>query len=391
MSLSAGAVNLALLLLTCVGGRSSTCPAVCRCEADGTLQSVDCDGAGLRSVPSNLSSFTSALRLAGNCLSQINGDAFTVLTGLTLLNLQNNQLRTVPSEALKNLKNLRSLRVTQLQALTLDLNAISTVPDRAFASLGQLLVLDLSFNRINRFPSAIRSLSRLRDLNLQNNNILVVPSDAFSGNPSLRTINIRNNRLHTVQLQPEPQHLYVSMVTTHLDSELQDELCCRGTGHEDESLSPGETEDREETEDRKETEDREDSGSKDCYSHSCPVVRLQQHRASDQDQDQDRIQVNRVTCCSLALILVVMVTGPWTRGLALFNAVCLLITVLPCLPRVDAVTLSVLTHTLLSVFSPSSLLCPDVSTCAQLVLSSLSCCVDPLIHLVLSRRPQPPP
>ncbi|KAG7217679.1 hypothetical protein INR49_021248 [Caranx melampygus] len=261
MSLSAGAVNLALLLLTCVGGRSSTCPAVCRCEADGTLQSVDCDGAGLRSVPSNLSSFTSALRLAGNCLSQINGDAFTVLTGLTLLNLQNNQLRTVPSEALKNLKNLRSLRVTQLQALTLDLNAISTVPDRAFASLGQLLVLDLSFNRINRFPSAIRSLSRLRDLNLQNNNILVVPSDAFSGNPSLRTINIRNNRLHTVQLQPEPQHLYVSMVTTHLDSELQDELCCRGTGHEDESLSPGETEDREETEDRKETEDREDSGS----------------------------------------------------------------------------------------------------------------------------------
>ncbi|XP_044050005.1 leucine-rich repeat-containing G-protein coupled receptor 5-like [Siniperca chuatsi] len=301
-------MHLLVLVLTWVGvvegGRvNSNCPAVCRCEGVGMLQRVDCVDVGLRSVPSNLSSFTSSLdvsmnqlselpahvfsslhhlhelRLAGNTLTKISRDVFTGLVGLKLLTLQNNHLKTVPSEALENLKNLHSLRLdanfisrlpassfkglaslrylwlddniltevpvltlsalTELQALTLALNNISYIPDRAFASLSQLLVLhlrdncihslgrrsfdglhnlqmlDLSFNRINSFPAAIKCLSNLRDLNLQNNNIRVIPENAFSGNPSIETINIQNNPLHTVghlsfQLLPELQTLSLS-------------------------------------------------------------------------------------------------------------------------------------------------------------------------------------
>ncbi|XP_026166696.1 leucine-rich repeat-containing G-protein coupled receptor 5-like isoform X2 [Mastacembelus armatus] len=284
-------MNLLLVILACLGlagggGVQSNCPARCRCAGVGKPQSVDCVDTGLRSVPSNLSSFTSSLdlsmnglcalsdhvfpdlprlhelRLGGNSLTEISRDAFTGLPALTLLNLHNNRLQRAPCAALEKLKNLRSLRLdanvilrlpascfnglwsllhlwlddnvltevpvlalsslTQLQALTLALNNISSVPDRAFASLGRLLVLhlhdnqiqslgrrsfeglqdletlDLSFNRIHCFPAAIRSLRGLRQLNLQNNQIPVVPVNAFTGNPAIETINFRNNPLLAV-------------------------------------------------------------------------------------------------------------------------------------------------------------------------------------------------
>ncbi|XP_044211834.1 leucine-rich repeat-containing G-protein coupled receptor 5-like isoform X1 [Thunnus albacares] len=267
------------------GGSSRDCPPPCRCEGDGMLQRVDCVDVSLRDVPSNLSSFTSSLRLAGNNLTVIPKDAFTGLIGLRELTLQNNHLKRVPSEAFENLRNLRSLRLdanfisrlpaasfkglsslrhlwlddnvltevpvvalsdlTQLQALTLALNNIRHVPDRAFASLCQLValhlhdnhirslgprcfdglhnleILDLSFNKISSFPAAVRRLKNLRDLNLQNNNIAVVPENAFTGNPSIQTINIWNNPVHTVghsafQLLPELQTLFLSGSITEL-------------------------------------------------------------------------------------------------------------------------------------------------------------------------------
>lgn len=59
-------MNLAVFFLTCVwvvGGEGvrSTCPALCRCEGVGMLQNVDCVETGLKSVPSDLSCFTSSL------------------------------------------------------------------------------------------------------------------------------------------------------------------------------------------------------------------------------------------------------------------------------------------------------------------------------------------
>ncbi|KAG7217688.1 hypothetical protein INR49_021243, partial [Caranx melampygus] len=204
------------------------------------------------------------------------------------------------------------------------------------------------------------------------------------------------------------------MVTTHLDSELQDELCCRGTGHEDESLSPGETEDREEqrTERRQRTERTAAvrtvtrtlvqssvcSNTELLYIHrksvetrwcgyggpegqpcwfivslvrpgpgprlgpglvlrvlSCVCLGLGVvcvgGSTQDQDQDQDRYPGQPCDLLQPRPHPGCHGDRSWTRGLALFNAVCLLITVLPCLPRVDAVTLSVLT-------TPSSLSSP---------------------------------
>ncbi|KAM7367395.1 hypothetical protein PAMP_015300 [Pampus punctatissimus] len=212
-------------------------------------------------VLSNLH-FLEELRLAGNDLSFIPRGAFTGLYNLKVLMLQNNQLRSVPAEAFNNLHNLQSLRLDAnhisivpigcfsglrslrhlwlddnsltevpvealselpaLQAMTLALNHISHIPDHAFSKLGRLVVLhlnnnrivsmgtncfhglhsletlDLNYNSLIEFPTAIRSLSHLKELGFHSNNIQSIPEHAFTGNPSLITIFFYDNPIQSV-------------------------------------------------------------------------------------------------------------------------------------------------------------------------------------------------
>uniref|UniRef100_UPI0037E9A884 leucine-rich repeat-containing G-protein coupled receptor 5-like n=1 Tax=Semicossyphus pulcher TaxID=241346 RepID=UPI0037E9A884 len=206
--------------------------------------------------------FLEELRLAGNDLSFIPRGAFTGLYNLKVLMLQNNQLKSVPAEAFNNLHNLQSLRLDAnhissvpvgcfsglrslrhlwlddnsltgvpvealsdlpaLQAMTLALNHISHVPDHAFSKLGRLVVLhlnnnrivsmgpncfhglhsletlDLNYNNLVEFPTAIRSLSHLKELGFHSNNIQSIPEHAFTGNPSLITIFFYDNPIQSV-------------------------------------------------------------------------------------------------------------------------------------------------------------------------------------------------
>ncbi|KAM3587787.1 uncharacterized protein V6R79_013841 [Siganus canaliculatus] len=206
--------------------------------------------------------FLEELRLAGNDLWSIPRGAFTGLYNLKVLMLQNNQLNSVPAEAFNTLHNLQSLRLDanhigsvpvgcfsglrslrhlwlddnsltevpvealsdlpSLQAMTLALNHISHVPDHAFSKLGRLVVLhlnnnrivsmgmdcfyglhsletlDLNYNSLVEFPTAIRSLSHLKELGFHSNNIQCIPEHAFTGNPSLITIFFYDNPIQSV-------------------------------------------------------------------------------------------------------------------------------------------------------------------------------------------------
>uniref|UniRef100_A0A4W6D0U0 Leucine rich repeat containing G protein-coupled receptor 5 n=1 Tax=Lates calcarifer TaxID=8187 RepID=A0A4W6D0U0_LATCA len=206
--------------------------------------------------------FLEELRLAGNDLSFIPRGAFAGLYNLKVLMLQNNQLRSVPAEAFNNLHNLQSLRLdanhissvpsgcfsglrslrhlwlddnsltevpaealsdlSALQAMTLALNHISHIPDHVFSKLSRLVVLhlnnnrivsmgtncfhglhsletlDLNYNSLVEFPTAIRSLSHLKELGFHSNNIQSIPEHAFTGNPSLITIFFYDNPIQSV-------------------------------------------------------------------------------------------------------------------------------------------------------------------------------------------------
>ncbi|XP_052630465.1 leucine-rich repeat-containing G-protein coupled receptor 5 isoform X2 [Harpia harpyja] len=206
--------------------------------------------------------FLEELRLAGNGLTYIPKGAFAGLFNLKVLMLQNNQLRQVPTEALQNLRSLQSLRLDAnhinyvppncfnglvslrhlwlddnslteipvqafrslpaLQAMTLALNKIHYIPDYAFGNLSSLVVLhlhnnriyslgkkcfdglhsletlDLNYNSLDEFPTAIRTLTNLKELGFHSNNIKSIPERAFVGNPSLITIHFYDNPIQLV-------------------------------------------------------------------------------------------------------------------------------------------------------------------------------------------------
>ncbi|XP_012872840.1 PREDICTED: leucine-rich repeat-containing G-protein coupled receptor 6 isoform X2 [Dipodomys ordii] len=110
--------------------------------------------------------FLEELRLSGNHLSHIPGQAFSGLYSLKILMLQNNQLGGIPAEALWELPSLQSL--------------------------------DLNYNELQEFPVAIRTLSRLQELGFHNNNIKAIPEKAFMGNPLLQTIHFYDNPIQFV-------------------------------------------------------------------------------------------------------------------------------------------------------------------------------------------------
>ncbi|XP_040841720.1 leucine-rich repeat-containing G-protein coupled receptor 6 [Ochotona curzoniae] len=268
------------------GPGPAACPAPCHCQEDGIMLSADCSELGLCAVPGDLDPLTAyldlsmnnltelqpglfrhlrfleELRLSGNHLSHIPGQAFSGLYSLKILMLQNNQLQGVPAEALRELPSLQSLRLDAnlislvpeksfeglsslrhlwlddnaltdipvralnslpaLQAMTLALNRIRHVPDYAFQNLTSLVVLhlhnnriqrlgphsfaglhnletlDLNYNELHEFPVAIRTLGRLQELGFHNNNIKAIPEKAFMGNPLLQTIHFYDNPIQSV-------------------------------------------------------------------------------------------------------------------------------------------------------------------------------------------------
>uniref|UniRef100_A0A8C5JMT8 Leucine rich repeat containing G protein-coupled receptor 6 n=1 Tax=Junco hyemalis TaxID=40217 RepID=A0A8C5JMT8_JUNHY len=261
-----------------------SCPPQCHCEQDGIVLSVDCSELGLSELPASLSPLTAyldlsmnniselqpralrhlrfleELRLSGNQISRIPGEAFSGLYSLKILMLQNNQLSSIPAEALRDLPNLQSLRLDAnlisvvpdrsfqgllslrhlwlddnalteipvralnhlpaLQAMTLALNQIWHIPDFAFQNLSSLVVLhlhnnriqslgangfdglhsletlDLNYNELLEFPGAIRTLGRLQELGFHNNNIKAIPENAFVGNPLLQTMTLTRAGIH---------------------------------------------------------------------------------------------------------------------------------------------------------------------------------------------------
>ncbi|XP_037552042.1 leucine-rich repeat-containing G-protein coupled receptor 5 [Nematolebias whitei] len=216
----------------------STCPDRCRCEEDGLLHRTDCSDRGLREVPNNLSVFTSFLDLSMNNLTHISSGVWSKLHFLEELHLDANHISSVPPGSFSGLRSLRHLwlddnsltevptaalsELLTLQAMTLALNHISHVPDHAFSRLGRLVVLhlnnnrivsmgtscfhglrsletlDLNYNSLVEFPSAIRSLSHLKELGFHSNNIQSIPEHAFTGNPSLISILFYNNPIQSV-------------------------------------------------------------------------------------------------------------------------------------------------------------------------------------------------
>ncbi|XP_023986344.1 leucine-rich repeat-containing G-protein coupled receptor 6 [Physeter macrocephalus] len=218
-------------------GPRPACPAPCRCHEDGSTLSADCSERGLSAVPPDLDPLTAyldlsmnnltelrpglflnlrfleELRLSGNCLSHIPGQAFSGLYSLKILMLQNNLLGGIPAEALWELRSLQSLRLdadlvslvpdrsfeglSPLRHLWLDDSVLTEIPIRALGSLRALQAVTLALNRIGHIPDyAFRNLSGLVVPHLHNNHVQHLGTHSFEGLHNLETLDLNYNQLH---------------------------------------------------------------------------------------------------------------------------------------------------------------------------------------------------
>ncbi|TNN56233.1 Extracellular matrix protein 2 [Liparis tanakae] len=170
----------------------------------------------LGSVPTDLPVSLEELRLDNNRLSLMSEASWARCPGLLVLSLSNNSLGngsdSLPNAVLSPLHNLRTLNLdhNQLTSVPLGLplsvkelylkgNLIEHFRGGAFNGISELVVLDLSTNRLTSkglFRESLLNATHLESLNLEGNRLKQVPRHLP---PSLKTLNLEGNLMSSVK------------------------------------------------------------------------------------------------------------------------------------------------------------------------------------------------
>uniref|UniRef100_A0A6A7G1U3 Toll-like receptor Tollo n=1 Tax=Hirondellea gigas TaxID=1518452 RepID=A0A6A7G1U3_9CRUS len=130
------------------------------------------------------------LHLNNNKLARIDDDAFKSLTEINELILSFNKIVALPQTAFVDLYQLRSLDLAN--------NSITSLPPAIFTSLGQLLALNISHNQLSMSfdnPEPFVGLIRLVVLDLSYNRLNVIGPRIFDHLYSLQVLFISNNKI----------------------------------------------------------------------------------------------------------------------------------------------------------------------------------------------------
>ncbi|XP_042155922.1 extracellular matrix protein 2-like [Oncorhynchus tshawytscha] len=169
----------------------------------------------LESVPTDLPASLEELRLDNNQLNVMSEGAWAHCPGLLVLSLNNNSLGngndTLPASVLSPLGSLRTLSLDRnrlasvplglplsIRELYLRGNLIQKFPGEAFMGTSELVILDLSANRLTNHGLLRESLvnaTHLESLNLEGNQLKKVPRHLPS---SLKTLNLEGNLISSV-------------------------------------------------------------------------------------------------------------------------------------------------------------------------------------------------
>ncbi|XP_056299613.1 trophoblast glycoprotein b [Pseudoliparis swirei] len=177
-------------VLSCQG-----CPDKCLCFS----QTVKCQNQELDAIPHSLPADTKSLFVTGNNISRVGVDSFpTRLQMLTDLHLSGNEMESVDAMVFDNLPNLVLLDLSN--------NRIQTFSDRAFPEDNKVQLLNLSRSFHNHsFMDVVLgvlqsgNLLQLTALDLSNNDLVILPDDLFAGLPNLVSLSLQNSSILSVQ------------------------------------------------------------------------------------------------------------------------------------------------------------------------------------------------
>lgn len=218
---------LAILVTGVIEARTGDpCPERCLCET----KHVNCENANLRSLPRDLPDWTESLSMINNPLDSLSFEFHQKIISpqaLRSIDFSHTQLRLVDTNYFFNLftdindieNSLQKLvfeendlgsipllsNITNLRVLNVASNQLKCDTDLDLSLYyPELEVLDLSDNSINHisrhFLNSITSVpsTKLRTLNLNNNNIETIEHEAFQMFPNLEVLKLSKNRLSLI-------------------------------------------------------------------------------------------------------------------------------------------------------------------------------------------------
>lgn len=186
-----------------------------------TLQSLDLSANKMVSLPSAMLSALvrlTHLNIARNSMSFLADRAFEGLISLRVVDLSANRLTSLPPELFAETKQLQEIylknnsinvlapgifgELAELLVLDLANNELNSqwINAATFVGLKQLVMLDLSANKISRLEAHIfRPLSSLQVLKLEENYIDQLPAGIFADLSNLHTLILSNNRISVIE------------------------------------------------------------------------------------------------------------------------------------------------------------------------------------------------
>ncbi|KAL1122184.1 hypothetical protein AAG570_003589 [Ranatra chinensis] len=196
-------------------GTGFNCPEYCKCFKKERLNHVQCIGQGIIGLELDIPPETEWLQLSNNSISLLGDSVFEYfgLKKLVILNLENNSIRTIGLFAFKGLKKLQSVDLSRnylrsilpgifnenhsLKYLSLRGNPIKMLPENyGFLSSTSLQILDISGCRLGHIPwQSFALLPKLNHLNVSNNELLTIDTNALEVLNKLQLIDASQNRL----------------------------------------------------------------------------------------------------------------------------------------------------------------------------------------------------
>ena len=137
-----------------------------------------------------MSSTMSSLRLNNNRLKTIEAKVFHTLVNLKELDLSANELAAIDRNTLEGLGRLTHLLLAN--------NDLINVHVEAFKSVPEILVLDLSHNKLRESPLALKSLIRLQTLDLSFNSLETLFEASFLELTNLWRLQLNGNNIQNV-------------------------------------------------------------------------------------------------------------------------------------------------------------------------------------------------
>ena len=132
-----------------------------------------------------------SLKLSGNKISSIELRSLNGLYTLNSLDLENNSISTIHQEAFVNCSNIKDLNLFR--------NRIFQIPD-AIKAIHSLNTIDLGGNLIEELEEiSLASLPNLNGLKLDDNNIETIGKTAFARLEHLQILNLGGNRIREIE------------------------------------------------------------------------------------------------------------------------------------------------------------------------------------------------